>query len=67
MRLKARQFMRYKQRMQVLPSQLMKQALKGVTNQEIMEFQILVRRRLKKQGDGRIYVTIVDVEGVRLV
>jgi hypothetical protein len=45
----------------------MKQALKVVTNQEIMELQNLVRRRLKKQGDGRIYATIIDVEGVRLV
>ncbi len=45
----------------------MKQALKVVKNQETMELQILVRKRLKKQGDGRIYGTIVDVEGLQLV
>ncbi len=45
----------------------MKQTLKVVKNQETVELQNLVKRRLKKQGDGRIYDTIVDVDGVQLV
>jgi hypothetical protein len=45
----------------------MKQVLTVVTNHETMELQNLVRRRFKKQGDGRTYVIIVDVHGVWLV
>ncbi len=53
--------------MQILSCQLMKQVLTVVTNHETMELQNLVRRRFKKQGDGRTYVIIVDVHGVWLV
>jgi hypothetical protein len=58
LRLKVKQFMRCRQRMQILPSQLMKQTLKVLANQRIMELQNLFRRRLEKQGDGRMYEKI---------